>query len=264
MLLKVECLRCGYDGGFFLKEVSFEVREREFFGLIGPNGSGKTTLLRAITKVIKLKEGRVVLDGKDVGSLTFKDLAKEVAFVLQNPVIEEDMYVDETVLLGRIPHKKRFQFLDTKEDIRIAEEAMRLTDTLRFRRRRMGSLSGGERQLVLIAKALSQKPKLLVLDEPVSQLDIAHKMRVLDLLKRLNREEGLTIIIVLHDLNLASEYCERLLVLKDGSVYSLGEPHDILTQRTLKEVYNADAVVVKNPISSKPYIIALGKEMRGG
>lgn len=260
--MNVDNLVSGYDGGFWLRDVSFGVERGEFFGIIGPNGSGKTTLLRAITKAIDIKEGRVIFDGRDVEKLSYKDLAKEMAFLIQNPTIEASMYVDEAVLLGRIPHKGRFQFFDTDEDVRIAEEAMELTDTLRLRNRRVGELSGGERQLVFIAKAVAQRPRLLFLDEPTSHLDIAHKIRILNLLRKLNRREGLTIIIILHDLNLASEYCQRLLLLENGSVHTIGTPDEVLTSKAIEEVYGAVVVVEKNPISHKPYIIAISEEMK--
>ncbi|MCI0480139.1 MAG: ABC transporter ATP-binding protein, partial [Candidatus Dadabacteria bacterium] len=146
---------------------------------------------------------------------------------------------------------------ETKRDEEIADRAMELTDTIRFKDRSMSEISGGERQLVLIARALAQEPKLLLLDEPTSNLDITHQVRVLDLLKKLNKELSLTVVIVLHDLNLASEYCDRVALMSDGSIYREGPPQDVLNYKTIEDVYKTVVVVEKNPVSKKPYVFLI-------
>ena len=249
-------ITCGYNG-FLLKGINLKISKGEFWGIIGPNGSGKTTITRAMTKVIKPKEGKILFNGDDIENLSFKELAKKIAVVGQGE-ISLNMKVLDFVLLGRIPHLGTWQFLEEKRDMERAERAMDMTNTLRFKERPMDSLSGGERQLIIIARALAQEPELLILDEPTSHLDIAHQLYVLDLLRRLNKD-GLTIVVVLHDLNLASEYCDRLVLLRDGSVYKVGSPKEVLTYQTIEDVYKVVVVVKENPISSKPYILLVSE-----
>ena len=260
-MLEIKDLTCGYDKRFHLDGINLAIKEGGFFGIIGPNGSGKTTLLRAITRALKPEKGEILLDGKDIWRMDFKELARMIAVVSQN-VSTDDLNVKEFVLLSRIPHYRGLQFLETKHDEKIADNAMILTDSIRFKDRSMSEISGGERQLVLIARALAQEPKFLLLDEPTSHLDITHQVRVLDLLKKLNRELSLTVIIVMHDLNLASEYCDRLALLSGGTIYKEGIPGDVLDYRTIEEVYKTVVVVEKNPVSLKPYILLISGEER--
>lgn len=260
-MLEIKDLTCGYDKRFHLKGINLAIEEGGFFGIIGPNGSGKTTLLRSITRVLKPEGGEILLQGKNIWHIDFRELARTIAVVSQN-VSTDELNAGEFVLLSRIPHYKRFQFLETKHDEEIADSAMVLTDTLKFKDRLMSEISGGERQLVLIARALAQEPKFLLLDEPTSHLDIAHQVRVLDLLKKLNKELSLTVIIVLHDLNLASEYCDRVALLSGGAVYKEGLPQDVLNYKTIENVYKTVVVVEKNPVSSKPYVLLVSGEER--
>ena len=260
-MLEVKNLTCGYDSKFILQDINFKVEKKELLGIIGPNGSGKTTLLRAMTGVLKPKQGVVLYEGKDIGQMHYKELAKEIGVVSQS--FETGfMSVEEFVLLGRIPYYKRFQFLEANEDLEIASRCMKLTDTLRLKDRLMQGLSGGEKQLVHIARALTQEPKLLLLDEPTTHLDISHQVRILDLIKRLNKELGFTVIMVLQDLNLASEYCQRLVLINKGQIYRIGLPEEILDYRIIEEVYETVVVVEKNPISSRPYILIVSEEER--
>lgn len=260
ILLEVRNIVCGYNS-FLLKGMNFKVEEGEFLGIIGPNGSGKTTLLRALTKILKPLKGKIFFEGKDIGQMKFKELAKKVAVVSQNPEISF-ITVEDFVLLGRIPHYKSFQLLETKKDLEVAEECLALTDTFKLKDKLMGEISGGERQLTFIARALTQQPKLLLLDEPTTHLDITHQIGILDLLKRLNKEFELTVIMVLHDLNLASEYCHRLLMMNEGQIHQIGSPQEVLTYQVIEEVYKTVVVVEKSPISSKPYIFVVSEEER--
>jgi len=163
------------------------------------------------------------------------------------------------VLLGRIPHLGRLQ-LETKADYSISEKALGMTDTLHLKEKRMDELSAGERQRVIIAKAIAQQPFLLFLDEPTAHLDIGHQIQVLDLLKRLNQRDNLTIVMVLHDLNLASEYCNRILLLNEGEIFKEGSPQEVLTYQNIEAVYKTVVVVNNNPITSKPYVVLVSKE----
>lgn len=260
-LLEIKGLTCGYDARFFIQEINFSLEEKEFVGIIGPNGSGKTTFLRAITRFLKSQKGTVIFKGRDVRQIGFKEFARKIAVVSQNQPVN-DITVEEFVLLGRIPHFEKMQFLETAQDFEIARKVMSLTQTSKFKDRLMRELSGGERQLAFIARALAQEPQLLLLDEPTTHLDIGHQVAVLDLLKKLNRECGLTVIIVLHDLNLASEYCQRLVLMREGRIYKAGHPDEVLSYQIIEEVYKTVVVVEKNPISLRPYVLLVPEEER--
>ena len=261
MMLEIKNLTCGYDSKFLLREINFSVEKGELIGIIGPNGSGKTTLLRAITRILKPKGGEILLKGVDIWDMGFKELARKIAVVSQGPDVNF-MSVKEFVLLGRIPHYKKFQFFETKRDEEIARKYMTLTDTLRFENEPVGKISGGERQLGVIARALAQEPELLLLDEPIAHLDITHQVAILDLIRRLNKEFGLTVIMVLHDLNLAAEYCNRLILLNEGKIHKTGKPEEVLTYQIIEEVYKTVVVVEENPISHKPYILVVSGERK--
>jgi iron complex transport system ATP-binding protein len=257
-ILEIKDLICGYDT-FQVENITLEVKKGGFVGIIGPNGSGKTSLLRAITRILKPKKGTIYLEGEDIKHMGVKEIAKKIAVVSQNPGTSH-ITVEDFVLLGRIPHHQRFQFLDSHQDIKVAERCMKLTDTLRLRQKPVGELSGGERQLVLIARALAQEPRLILLDEPTTFLDITHQVRIMDLIKRLNREADLTVILVLHDLNLAGEYCNQLVLMKEGHMYTMGMPADVLTYQIIEDVYGTMVVVGKSPVSSRPYIFVVTEE----
>jgi iron complex transport system ATP-binding protein len=263
-VLEIRGLTCGYENGFILKDVSVQIGRGKMVGVIGPNGSGKTTLLRAVTKAIPPMAGTVLVDGVDTARLKAKELARKLAVVSRPGEEDVKITVEEYVLLGRIPHRKGLGLLESNEDFQVARRAMDLTDVLDLRERSMNDLSSGERQLASIARAIAQGPHLLLLDEPTSHLDIAHQIRVLDLIKRLNRETGLTVVIVLHDLNLASQYCDRLLLFDSGFLHKEGTPEDVLTYETIESVYNTVVVVRKNPISLKPYVILVSEDERCG
>jgi len=260
-MLEIKNLTCGYDAKFFLKDINLKIESKELVGIIGPNGSGKTTLLKGITRVLKPKTGGIFFEGKNIAQMGFGELAKRIAVVSQS-FETGSMSVEEFVLLGRIPHFERFQFLETKMDFEIVRKCMALTDTFRFKDRPISEISGGERQLALIARALAQEPKLLLLDEPTTHLDITHQVGVLDLISRLNKELSLTVIMVLHDLNLASEYCHRLVLINEGKMHKIGVPSQVLNYQTIEEVYKTVVVVENNPISSKPYILVVSEEER--
>ena len=252
-MLELKHLTCGYDTKFVLEDIEFKVEDKEFVGIIGPNGSGKTTLLRAITRILKPRKGAVFFDRRNIWQMRFKELARQIAVIPQS-FGGMDMSVEGFVLLGRIPHLARFQFLESKKDFDIAERCMNLTDTFKLKDQLISEISGGERQLCLIARALTQEPRLLLLDEPTAHLDIAHQVKILDLIKRLNKEFGLTVIMVLHDLNLASEYCDRIALFNNGTIHKIGTPQEVLSYQNIEEVYKTVVVVKENPISHKPYV----------
>ncbi|GAG32643.1 unnamed protein product, partial [marine sediment metagenome] len=240
-ILNVKDLSCGYSGPDVIRDVSFSVKEGDFLGIIGPNGSGKTTLFRAITRILALRKGNVLYKGKDVFGISPRDFAREVAVMPQILEIPFTFSVEEFVLMGRFPHTGRFEAAEEK-DRRILEDVLNLTDTSSLRERKICELSGGERQRVILAQGFAQEPRLLLLDEPTAHLDISHQVRILDLLKKLNRNNNLTVIVVLHDLNLASSYCDRLILLKEGAVFRDASPQSVLTYQHIEEVYKTIVV----------------------
>lgn len=262
-ILEIRDLFCGYGKSEVLKGIDLSVKRGEILGIVGPNGAGKTTLFRAIAKIVGAKRGSILIDGKDVRSLSQREIAKYLAFVSQN--IEGDLTISvfDYVLLGRIPHRKPYQFFEDKEDILSAEQALKATRLTHLKERPLYHLSGGERQLAQISKALAQAPKILLLDEPLSHLDIAHAVRILNLLKRLNREESITEIAILHDLNLASEFCDRLVLLSDGKIVKDGDPREVLKFDLIESVYGTQVIVKENPLSSKPYVFPIFEEWKG-
>lgn len=260
-MLKVNNLVSGYsESNFFLQDISFNVRSGELICIIGPNGSGKSTLLKSISRVLAPKSGNILFKNKNIGEYTYRELAQKIAVVTQQSNDNlSGLIVSEYILLGRIPYRNRFQLLESKHDLKIAEDTMKSTDILSLKNRDISHLSGGEKQRAIVARALCQEPELLLLDEPTSHLDIGHQVETLDLLKKLNKN-GLTIIMVLHDLNLASLYCNRLILLNKGAICSIGTPEDIIKKSIIEKVYNTPVAVEKNPINSKPLVCLVSKE----
>lgn len=260
-LLKVDKLCGGYGQDSVIKNISFEVKKGDFLGIIGPNGSGKSTLLRLMSKALNPDSGKIIFENEDIAKIKLRALCKKTAFVPQDTFVNFAFSVLEIVLMGRTPHLDRLQF-ETKKDLKIAQEALLVTDSLQLKNKQINQLSAGERQRVIIAKALAQEPILLFLDEPTSHLDIGHQIQVLDLLKRLNKQSNLTIVVVLHDLNLASEYCGRLILLDKGKIFDEGSPAKVLTYESIEDVYKTVVVVNENPFSSKPYIVLVSGESK--
>ena len=261
-LLKINHLYGGYHKEAIIRDVSLEIKEGDFLGIIGPNGSGKTTLLRLLSRVLPPQRGDIFLFEKNIILMDLKEFCQKVAFVPQDTLINFPFSVLEIVLLGRIPHLKRLQF-ETKKDFAIVKEAMLITDTLGLEEKRIDELSSGERQRVIIARALAQQPVLLFLDEPTSHLDIGHQIQILDLLRKLNHKNNLTIVMVLHDLNLAAEYCSRIVLLDKGRVSQEGRPEEVLTYQNIETVYRTVVVVNENPINRKPYVILVSRQDYG-
>jgi len=257
-LLKINNLSGGYHKQRIINNVSLEIKKGDFMGIIGPNASGKTTLLRLMSRVLIPQEGNVILEDKDINQMSLKELCCKVAFVPQDTMINFSFTVFEIVLMGRIPHLKRMQ-LETRQDFAIAQKSLLMTDTTYLKEKGIDMLSSGERQRVIIAKALTQEPVLLFLDEPTAHLDIGHQIQILDLLKKLNRDNGLTIVMVLHDLNLASEYCNRIVLLNEGRVFKQGAPLEVLTYQNIEAVYKTIVVLNNNPITSKPYVVLVSR-----
>jgi len=262
-MLELEKVTTGYDRKAILDDIGFVLEKGDFVGVIGPNGSGKTTLLKVISKILNPWKGRVTLEGKGLDEIKHRELAKRIALVPQK--MQELFFsssVRDFILLGRTPYLKRFQLLESKEDLRVVREVMEETDTLGLEERNLEDLSGGERQRAVIAQALAQEPEILLLDEPTAHLDINHQVEILNLIKSLNQRKNLTVLMISHDLNLAAEYCDRLILLKEGRVFQEGSPQEILTYGNIEQVYKTLVVVEKNPASFKPHVFLVSKERK--
>lgn len=256
--LEVKNLLSGYSH-FKLDQISFNIRKGSFAGIIGPNGSGKTTLIKTILGEIKLEKGSIVLDGKSLNKMSIREKASILAVVTQHTELS-DLSVLDYVLMGRLPFRRPFQFFETEEDVAIADKYIKLTGINRLRNKSLAELSGGERQLASIARALTQEPTLLLLDEPTSQLDISHQVQILDLVRQLNEDMHLTVLMIIHDLNLASEYCDHLLMMKEGRIYIQGSPEEVIQFKAIEEVYQTCVVTRENPVSGKPTVFLVSQK----
>ena len=253
IVLQADRLSVGYHDRTVIRDVSFDVRRGELCGLLGPNGSGKSTLLKALAGVLRPWSGRAELFGADVHALSPKTIARRVAVIPQGVSMLFPFTVDEVVAMGRHPHLGRFQ-REGPHDRQAVQRALEETDTAALAGRPVDELSGGERQRVVIARALAQEPELLLLDEPTTHLDINHQVEVFELLARLNRERGLTVLAISHDVNVCAEYCRRLMVLKDGRLVGDGAPAQLLTPALVRDVYGAPVNVLANPTSGAPLV----------
>jgi iron complex transport system ATP-binding protein len=243
-----------------IKGVSVQVEQGEFFVIIGPNGAGKTTLLKALSGLHPLIEGDIQIRQRPVADYSKKELARTLALVPQQINADFPFTVAETVLMGRYPHLGLLA-VEGNRDLELAEQAMEFTEVVHLASRRLGQLSGGERQRVIIARAICQQAKILLLDEPTASLDPAHQLRILDLMERLRLKERITIVMVSHDLNLASTYADRLLLLKDGEVEKIGTPREVLTREQLSQSYDCTFVVDENPLLDTPRVSLVSEKV---
>lgn len=224
-----------------LKGVSIDSKNREFIGIIGPNGSGKSTLLKCIYRILKPNNGCIMLGEEDISKMSVKESAKKLAVVAQHNYYNFDFSVGEVVLMGRSPHKKSLE-PDNSEDYDIVNESLEKVGMLGFKNRSFSTLSGGEQQRVILARALAQQTPCLILDEPTNHLDIKYQLQLMRIVKSLNIE----VIAAIHDLNIAAMYCDKIYVLKDGEIIKYGKPKDVLTKEIIKDVYEVDAEVIVN------------------
>jgi iron complex transport system ATP-binding protein len=259
--LRVDGLTCGYGARMVLDGFSLALHRGEFLAVVGPNGCGKSTLVKAVSRALRPAAGTVSLAGRDIWQMRPRELARQVAVVAQETGVEFDFTVEEVVAMGRLPHLSRFR-RETEADERAVRRAMEATNTLPLASRLVTGLSGGERQRVMVARALAQEPELLLLDEPTAHLDITHQIELLDLTRRLNRERGLSVVAVLHDLNLAAQYAARLLMMKDGRRFAEGSPTEVVTESNVAAVYGSRVKVTVHPEEGSPHVILLSGERR--
>lgn len=254
--LQVENLQFGYRKELVLKGLSFNIEKGKFVSIIGPNGSGKSTLLKTLNQLYTPSQGAILIDGNNINRLKKKELARKIALVPQDTLIDYDFTVEDIVLMGRHPYKGRFQKEDEK-DYKIVNEVLKMTNTFHLKDRIITEISGGERQRVIIAKALAQKPSIILLDEPTSHLDINHQIEILSLLKKLNEEMGTTIVIVIHDVNLASRYSDEIIMLNEGKILEIGRPEKVITKKNIEFAYDLKVEIEKNKYTNRLYLTAL-------
>ena len=240
MSIEIKELQAGYDQTIVIPKMNLTLPKGKITMIIGSNGCGKSTLLKSIARIIKPVKGEIKLEGKTLKELAPKDIARRMAVLSQNPIIPSKITVQELVAFGRYPYQKAFRTM-TKEDHDIITWAMEETEVLELKDRDVAELSGGQRQRVWIAMTLAQKTDILVLDEPTTYLDMAHQLEVLTLLKELNEKNGTTIVIVIHELNLAAKFADHLVGMKKGELIFEGKPLKVLTKENLRQLYGIDA-----------------------
>ena len=257
-IIRLESLDFSYQKREIFSGLNLSVEEGEILAVIGPNSSGKTTLLKLIDGLLQPSRGRVLLRGRNLKNIPRSETARCIAVVPQAVEVPFSFLVAEIVLMGRAPYLGRFSW-EKEKDLKTTREAMALTDVAGLENRPFLELSQGEKQRVLIARALAQEAKIILLDEPTSHLDIKHQVEINELIRRLNREKNLTVVHVSHDLNLAAEYCHRMVLLHRGSVFSSGTPSAVITEENIQQVYETEVLVEKNALSGAPRITPLGK-----
>lgn len=243
-LMEVKHVSFSYGKNTILSDLSFSVKEGNITTVMGANGCGKSTLFSLMTKNQTPGKGKILLEGKNIANLRFIDFAKRVSIVHQYNSAADDITVERLVSYGRTPYQKMLG-TRTKEDEELVERAMQVTGILPYRDREIAALSGGQRQRVWIAMALAQNTKILFLDEPTTYLDIRYQLEILELVKKLNREYGITILMVLHEINQAITYSDEVIGLKDGSIVMQGKPQEVITAESMKELYGVSLKVVE-------------------
>ena len=253
---------------WILDDISFHVQAGEVLGVVGPNGSGKTSLLKVLARLLTPQEGCINLFGREVAAKAQREIACLVGVVPQDSHILFPFTVAEAVLMGRFPHRARDRRIggfgwESREDLSIAEEVMMMMDVVHLAHRSVTGLSGGERQRTVIARALAQTPQVLLLDEPTAFLDLQHQVEVCSILRRLRDERGLTVVLVSHDLNLVSQYCDRILLLDRGQIVRLGGPDEVIEPEVLESVYRCRVFVDRHPSSGLPRVTLPGRYVPG-
>ena len=255
-ILELKNISFAYGNKDVLRDISLDINEGDFISIIGPNGSGKSTLIKIMNNIYQPKRGKVILREKAIEQYRTKDIAKEISLVPQEVDINYDFTVEDIVAMGRYPHLKALE-AESDKDYKIIEEAMILTNVYDLRDRKVTEISGGEKQRTMIAKAIAQDSNIILLDEPTSSLDMNHQIEIMDFLTKLNKEKKLTVITVLHDINLASRYSNKLILIKDGRVIDRGSPAEVVTEENMRDAYNLEAAIDLNRYTNKTYLVPL-------
>lgn len=244
-------LDISYDDVLIVSDMEMDIKQGKITSIIGPNGCGKSTVLKAIGRILKPKKGLVLLSGEDIKKLSTKEIATKMAILPQTPTAPSGLTVSELIAYGRFPHQKGFGKL-TAKDKEIIQWALSVTKLLDYEEREVDTLSGGQRQRVWIAMALAQQTDLILLDEPTTYLDMSHQMEVLELLYELNRTQGCSIVMVLHDLNLAARFSDIMIAMRDGKIIKQGNPKEVMRVEVLKETFQVEAQIVEDKKSNRP------------
>jgi iron complex transport system ATP-binding protein len=252
--LEMRNVTLGYDHHPVMEDITFKASPGEMVGLIGPNGSGKSTIIKALSHLIRPKSGKILVGGRDIGRIPRRELACMVGVVPQLPLLPSTFTAFEIVLMGRNPHLGLFQS-ESRHDWNIARQAMAKTGTETLAHRHVNELSGGEIQCLLIARVLVQETMAILMDEPTANLDIGRQVEILDLIKNLCRENNLTVLAAVHDLNLAAQYCDRLLLINEGHIHAQGTPAEVITDANIKRVYGAENCVYTHPVNGLPTVL---------
>lgn len=251
-VIELSDVNFSYNDKTVLQDINLNIEKGEFTGIIGPNGAGKSTILRIMAGILKNYKGTVRVMNKDVKMMKQKNLARVIGFVPQETHFQHNYSVEDIITMGRYPYLGPFQRFK-KDDIEAVEWAIEKSGLIELKKRLVNSISSGERQMVVICRALAQKPEILLLDEPTSHLDIKHQVRIMELLKDLN-QHGMTVVIVNHDLNLSSQFCKKLVLLHRGSIYKIGTPEMIIDKKIVMDVYGVETEIIIHPEKKKPQI----------
>ncbi len=260
---KADGIGFSYGKRTVLREISLEAEVGEVVGLVGPNGVGKTTFLKVVSGTLTPDIGRVYIQGMALPDLSPRDRARLVATVQQNPAVPPGFTALEVVLMGRNPYLGLLQWEGPK-DVEVCRRVMELTGTWELANRRVVSLSGGEMQRVFIARALAQETPLLVLDEPTAHLDISYQAGILDMMETIRRETSIAVLLAMHDLTLAAQYCSRIAALHEGSIYAIGAPAEVLTAEIVSTVFAAPVSIIEHPVHKTPVVLPVGRLSNGG
>ncbi|MFT6088518.1 ABC transporter ATP-binding protein [Sulfitobacter sp.] len=256
--LEAQALCAGYDQRMILENVTLGLRPGQITAIVGGNASGKSTLLRTLARILPVKSGTVLLDGKSLHHMRSREVAQIMGLLPQSPIAPEGITVADLVGRGRHPHHGLFSRWG-KDDDRAVSDALKATGTEALAERELDTLSGGQRQRAWIAMALAQETELLLLDEPTTFLDVAHQIDVLDVLVDMNTSRGTTIVMVLHDLNLAARYADHLIAVADKGIYAEGAPADILTEALVRDVFGLECRIINDPVSDTPAMVPIGR-----
>lgn len=254
MRLRVKDVEFSYRSVRVLNGVSMELAESEMLGIVGPNGTGKSTLIRCLNRILSPQKGTVLLDVWDIKKMSLMELARKIGYIPQTTSQVFPATVFDTILMGRRPH---VGWRSSEKDTEKVLEMLRLLNIEEFAMRDINELSGGQQQKVFIARALTQEPDILLLDEPTSNLDIRHQLEVMDIIKNIIRKKGISAIMAIHDLNLAARYSDRVLMMNSGKIFAAGNPSSVLTPANIRDVYGVEADVTNNSDNGRPYIVPI-------
>jgi iron complex transport system ATP-binding protein len=260
-MIEIKNIDAGYSSKKILKDISCDIAKGSFTGIIGKNAAGKSTLLKVLCGILKPFSGQVLINGRSVYGASKKFLSQTIAFMPQSVDMNFPFTVKEFVMFGRYPYMNMFK-MPSEKDYAAVDEVLKFTGIETFSQRYVDALSGGEKQKILIAQTIAQETDIMVFDEPASHLDIGSLSDILYILRLLNKKRGRTIVVTLHDLNAAGEFCDNLILMEDGKIRNSGNAEKVLNYKDIEEVYKTTVVVKTNPISGKPYIIPVSKDLQ--